>query len=402
MTTSVDDRTEAVPGDLRMVRRLWPFLVASAVSLLPFTVFATFLVPIAETAGGSVASVGGMRGLGGLSALLTGVALAPLLDRLHREWVAAAGLALLGVAAALGAAGTMVTLAVFCVLVGASTALLGPALGAAAADRFGSGAAAGRAATLVTATTSMTAMLAAPLIALPALLWGWRGNLLAVAACSVTLAAGFAVRLRRRPRGPVRSSRTGYLAGYRALARIPGAVPLLMIGLLRTAAFMGYLAYLAGLYDERFGLSPSEFAFVWTLSGASFFVGNLLAGRYTASARPWIGPERVLPLALLAATGSVVGFYLAPALPLALALTALMGASHATVAACVVSLLVRRTEAHRGTALALNAAGQSLGVFLGAAAGAAGLSLAGYPGAALAFGTTTALALLFATKVRHR
>lgn len=401
MTTSVDDRAEAVPGDLRMVRRLWPFLVASAVSLLPFTVFATFLVPIAEAAGGSVAAVGGLRGLGGLSALLTGVALAPLLDRLHREWVAAAGLALLGIAAVLGAAGTMVTLAVFCVLVGASTALLGPALGAAAADRFGSDAAAGRAATLVTATTSMTAMLAAPLIALPALLWGWQGNLLAVAAGSVTLAAGFAVRLRRRPRGPVRSSRTGYLAGYRALARIPGAVPLLMIGLLRTAAFMGYLAYLAGLYDERFGLSPSEFAFVWTLSGASFFVGNLLAGRYTASARPWIGPERVLPLALLAATGSVVGFYLAPALPVALVLTALMGASHATVAACVVSLLVRRTEAHRGTALALNAAGQSLGVFLGAAVGAAGLHFASYPGAALAFGTTTALALLFATKVRH-
>lgn len=245
----------------------------------------------------------------------------------------------------------------------------------------------------------MTAMLAAPLIALPALLWGWRGNLLAVAAGSLVLAAGFAVRLRARPRGPVRSTRTGYLAGYRALARIPGAVPLLMIGLLRTAAFMGYLAYLAARYDEQFGLSPSEFAFVWTLSGASFFVGNLLAGRYTAAARPWIAPERMLGLALLVATGSVAGFYLVPSLLPALALTALMGASHATVAACVVSLLVRRTEAHRGTALALNAAGQSLGVFVGAAAGATALSVAGDPGAAVAFGAITATGLLFAARV---
>ena len=51
-------------------------------------------------------------------------------------------------------------------------------------------------------------------------------------------------------------------------------------------------------------------------------------------------------------------------------------------------------------ALALNAAGQSLGAFLGAATGAAGLWLAGYPGAAAVFGATTAVGLLFAVRVR--
>ena len=44
-----------------MARRLWPFLLASAVSLIPFTVFGMYLVPIAGTAGGSVALLFALR-----------------------------------------------------------------------------------------------------------------------------------------------------------------------------------------------------------------------------------------------------------------------------------------------------------------------------------------------------
>ena len=50
-----------VPGDWRMARRLWPFLLASAVSLIPFTVFGMYLVPIAGTADGSVALLFALR-----------------------------------------------------------------------------------------------------------------------------------------------------------------------------------------------------------------------------------------------------------------------------------------------------------------------------------------------------
>ncbi|NEC29116.1 MFS transporter, partial [Streptomyces sp. SID8111] len=74
-----------MPGDLAMARALWPVLLASAVGLLPFTVFSTYLVPIADHAGSGVAAVGGLRGLGGLAALLAGTALAPLLDRVRRD-----------------------------------------------------------------------------------------------------------------------------------------------------------------------------------------------------------------------------------------------------------------------------------------------------------------------------
>ncbi|MEV7194805.1 MFS transporter [Streptomyces sp. NPDC093510] len=395
----VGPAVEPVPGDLRMARALWPVLLASAVGLLPFTVFSTYLVPIADEAGSSVAAMGGLRGLGGLAALLVGTALAPLIDRVPKEWAAAGALVLLGLSAALGAAGNFALLAVFCLLIGASTSVLNPALTAAAADRFGTGKAAGRAATLVTATQSMTAMLAAPVIALPALFWGWQGDLFGVTVVSLLLAVVFVAR-----RGKHREAdgseaaestpRLGYLASFKALAAVRGAVPLLLIGFLRTAVFMGYLSYLAAFYEERFDLDAGLFAFVWTLSGAAFFVSNLLTGRITNSAEPRVGTERLLAIGLVAALVSVVGFYFTHWLPLALAMTALHAASHAIVAACVVSLIVRRCGTTlRGSALSLNAAGQSLGVFVGAALGGAGLGLAGYPGTAAAFGALVIAAL---------
>ncbi|MEU1024863.1 MFS transporter, partial [Streptomyces sp. NPDC005904] len=377
---------EAVPGDLRMARALWPVLLASAVGLLPFTVFSTYLVPIADGAGSGVAAMGGLRGLGGLAALLVGTALAPLIDRVRKEWAAAGALTALGLSAALGAGGDFVLLAVFCLLIGASTAVLNPALTAAAADRFGTGKAAGRAATLVTAVQSMTAMLAAPVIALPALYWGWQGDLLGVSAVSLLLAVVFVARGKRTPPSDTPDAqRLGYLASFKALAAVRGVLPLLLIGFLRTAVFMGYLSYLAAFYEQRFDLDAGLFAFVWTLSGAAFFVSNLLTGRLTNSAAPRLTTERLLPLGLVAALVGVVGFYFTHWLPLALALTALHAASHAVVAACVVSLIVRRCGTSlRGSALSLNAAGQSLGVFVGAALGGAGLAVAGYPGTAAA------------------
>ncbi|MGW7198530.1 MFS transporter [Streptomyces chryseus] len=396
----------AVPGDWRMTRVLWPFMLASAVGLVPFTIYSTFLVPIADTADGSVAALGQLRGLGGLAALAVGTALAPLIDRVRKEWAAAGGLAVLALSAAFGATGDFLLLTAFCLLVGAGTAVLNPALTAAAADRFDTDAAAGRAATLITATQSLTALMAAPLVALPAVLWGWQGDLWAIAAIAAVLALYFVLRGRRSQRAgltsgrdPEKETRPGYLASFKSLGALPGVVPLLCVAMLRTAAFMGYLAYLAAFYDERFGLDPGPFAIVWTLSGSSFFLGNLLAGRLLSAERPAVSSERLMMLALLVALSALVGVFFVHSLFLALALTALIGAGHATVAACVTTLLVRRCGSLRGTALSLNAAGMSFGVFLGAGLGGVGLAVGGYPGTAAALGALTLAALVCAHAV---
>ncbi|MEO6084721.1 MAG: MFS transporter, partial [Umezawaea sp.] len=332
-----------------------------------------------------------------LAALAVGAGMAPLLDRLPKRYVAAAGLALLGLSSALGATGYFAAMVAFAVLVGVGTSLLSPVVAAMAADRFGDGPAAGRAATLVTATQSLAAMLAAPLVAVPALLWGWQGNLVAVAVIMFALAAVFLTRP-----GPVLAPRPrlGYLEALRALGSVPGARPLVAVGLLRTAAFMGYLSYLAAYYGERFSLSPSVFALVWTLSGGSFFVGNLLAGRFTNAASPRVSTERTMVVCLVVALGAVVGFYFAPSLPVALGLTMLVGASHATASACVTTLLVRRCGPLRGSALGISSAAMSLGVFVGSALGGIGLGVAGFPGTAAVMGGLTLVALLAAVRVR--
>lgn len=385
--------SETLPSERRIVAAIWPTLLASAVGLLPFTVFSTFLVQIADASGDGYAEVGSLRGLGGIGAVLAGVALAPLIGRLAPERVAAAALVLLGVAAVVGTLSWVPALAAFCLLTGVSNALLYPALSTAAADRFGSGPAASRAATLVMTSQTLASTLGAPLIVLPTLWWGWQGDLVAIAVLAFALAPllfGFG---RVESATDERDQRLGYIAAFRTLAAVPGALALLLVAFGRAGAFMGHLAFLAPLYADRFELSPTLFAFVWTLSGGSFFVGHLVAGRLLNLDESDHRVLRVMTTSLLVALAALVGVYVAPLLPLALLCTAVLSAAHAVVAAAVVTLLVRRCSAVRGPALSLNAAGMSLGLFLGTAAAGAGLGLVGYTGAAVVLAALTVLAL---------
>ncbi len=242
--SGTDTDTASVPGDLAMTRVLWPFMLASAVGLVPFTIYSTFLVPMAEVSGGGVAALGQLRGLGGLAALAVGTALAPLIDRVRREWAAAGGLAVLAVSAALGASGEFLLLAAFCLLVGAGTAVLNPRSDRRRGRPVRQRRRGGRAATLITATQSLTALLAAPLVALPALVWGWQGDLWAIAAICAALALYFLLRGRRKTgtEAAATTERPGYLESFRLLGALPGVVPLILVAMLRTAAFMGYLA----------------------------------------------------------------------------------------------------------------------------------------------------------------
>ncbi|MEL4155611.1 MFS transporter [Corynebacterium bovis] len=404
----------APPGDAAMTRVIWPALAAAALGLVPFTVFSTFLVGIADDAGADATVLGGLRGLGGVAALATGVACAPLIDRLPRRTVAAGALVVLALACAAGVLGQTWSWVVFCLLVGGGTATLTPAVTAAASDAFPDDATAGRAATLVSSTTTLTAMLAAPLLAGPALLWGWRGDLVAVAVLCVVAAVAQtrsslgaaaphapAAHRSGTPVGPTPAAATattpprrpGYLTALRTASRLPAVVPLLGVSTARTAAFMGQLAFVAVFYNETFGLGPGVFSLVWSLSGLSFFLGNWFGGRFL---RAVDAPRTVLTVTVVAAlvgTGSVTGLFLAPVLPVALAMTSLTSVAHAVVAASVTTLLVRRAGPARGTVLSLNGAGQSLGTFGGAALAGLGISAGGWPGAAAVLALTTLLAV---------
>ncbi|MGO2052128.1 MAG: MFS transporter [Glutamicibacter sp.] len=394
------DTNEKLPGERKIIAEIWPALLASAVGLLPFTVLSTFLVPIADWAGAGYAEVGSLRGLAGVGAVLTGVALAPLIGRIAPGRVAAAALALLGIAAVLGTFSGLAALAAFCLATGVSNALLYPALSTAAADRFGNTPAAGRAATLVMTAQTLASTVGAPLLVLPALWWGWQGNLVAIAIASFALVPALLRYGRAEPGAGQPAPRLGYLAAFRTLAAIPGARALLLVSFGRAGALMGHLAFLAPLYADKFQLSTGWFAFVWSLSGGSFFLGHLLAGRMLNAEDSERRTRAVMGIALAAALLALLGVYLSPVLPLAMLCTSVLSASHAVVSAAVMTLLVRRCTEVRGTALSLNAAGMSLGLSLGAGAAGAALGTAGYLAAAAVLGGFTLLALIAALTLR--
>ncbi|RCK68342.1 MFS transporter [Desertihabitans brevis] len=380
--------------DRRLARATWPLLVAAVVGLLPFTVYSTFLVPIAEAVHSDEATVGALRGLGGVAALLTGVAVGPLLGHWSRPRTVAAALGLLAVTCLVGSVGTLPAVVAFCFGTGVATAVLTPALLTAATSRFPDRADGGRAATVLTATQSLAAVLAGPVIGVLALWRGWTGVLWATAALAVVVA--LVVLLREPAATGAREASPGYRKAFGRLRGRPELLALVAVAGLRTASFMGYLSFLAASYHDRFGTDAGTFTLIWTLSGASFFTGNLLAGR---GARGWVAAgraRRVLALGLGGALVAVLLVFSVGSLPLALAATVLMGLSHAVVAAMVTTVVARDAGDLTATAFSLTAAAMSAGVFLGGLVGGIGLGLAGDLGlsAALAIPTVVAVVLV--------
>jgi predicted MFS family arabinose efflux permease len=355
------------------------------------------VVPIAETVGEREAAVGALRGTGGVAAVVVGIALAPVLARIPGRCAAASGLLVLAVVCVIATAGTMPAMWVFCLGIGASTAVLMPALLATAAGSFGETADGARAATIVTAAQSLAAVMAGPVIGLMSTWRGWQGALWITALLAITVAAlTIASPVAARPRS-VGTRQPGYLEAFAVVTARPQLAGLIAVAGLRTASFMGYLAFLAVHFHRTFAMDARSFTLVWTLSGASFFLGNYLAGRWARRAVDDPGAARVLSLAgLLPALFAVLVVFTTSHLALALAATAVMGFGHAIIAALVTTLIAHRSGDRAATVFSLNGAAMSTGVFAGAALGGLGLQLGGTGGvgAALAAPTLIAIALV--------
>lgn len=392
-------RQDTAPSEARLWAELWPLLLASAVSLLPFTIYSTFLVPISRDAGGDVAAVGALRGLGGITSLAVGVAAAPLLGRFAKRRVSAVALAVLAAGSLAALHGSFPALVVFCAAIGTATALLFPALLAAAADRYEDAATSGRAATLVSATQALAAVAAGPVIGVVAAQTGWRGALVMTATIATVLAIGFALR----PDGELPSGRpersTSYFDAFRQLAGRRILLALIAAASFRTAALMGCLAYMAAWYDHAFGLDATVFTLVWTVSGLSFFLGNYFGGRWIGRTADQHHVAVVLLIGVLTATAGLALLFAAPSLAPAVAGTALQSAGHAVTAAAITALIIRRGGPVRSAALSVNAAAMSLGTFAGASLGGAGLALFGYPGIAIALALPLIAAIAIAAAI---
>lgn len=342
-----------------------------------------------------------MRGLGGISAVAAGLIYAALVQRISRPAATVLGLTLLGAFSAVGTVSEWPMLATFCLGIGAATAILNPTLQSGAAACFATPAEQGRAATMVTATTTLTAVLAAPVLGALSLLVGWRGLLWTVAALSLTAAAA-AVLAGTSSRSTARvgaGGRRGASDGMDAPAaprpgRLPlatvlrnrGAAALIGISLLRTAGFMGALAVVAAVYAERHGLTGAGFTLVWTVSGAPFFAGNWFSGRLL-SVRD--ADAALMAGGIVASLAGVALVFAASPFALMVTGTAVLAVGHAMIAAGVTTGLARLADPARSAALAVNGVAQAAGTVAGAALAGAGYALAGWPGVAWALAAVT-------------
>ncbi|MFE7507853.1 MFS transporter [Promicromonospora sp. NPDC057488] len=429
-TTRADPRGVGLagPGDLALAGRLWRVLLAAVLGLFPFTIYSTFVVTIAAEAGVDAGTASGLRGLGGVTALIAGLVAAPLLSRWSTDRLAAVALGVLAGTSTVATAGGLPALVAFCLGTGVATALLTPALLTAATSAFADGAVAGRAATLVTATQSLAAVLSGPVIGALAWWQGWAGAMWATAVLSAALGVSFWLRPAGVSAAVPASSADGdgagagpgtwaYLDAYRALLARPDLLRLIAVAFLRTASFMGYLSFLALYYARALDVEGPVFTLVWTLSGAAFFVGNYLAGRWLAGrwlAGRWLArpatttgagaaPNRtVLLLGLGGATAAVLAVFHAGNLAVALGATAVLAFCHAVVAAALTTALARTAGTVAPTAFAVNAAGMSLGVFAGALLGGAGLAAGGFTGAAVALAAPTLGAFALCARLARR
>src|SRR5689334_10367866 len=113
-------------GDLALMRGIGLLIVVQVLSTFPASATGIFLPAMAADAGGDLALLGAVRGLGGAAALVCGVLAAPIIDRVARAWAVAGGLVLVAVGALLAAFGSIAALMLFFALAGASSAVTDP------------------------------------------------------------------------------------------------------------------------------------------------------------------------------------------------------------------------------------------------------------------------------------
>jgi predicted MFS family arabinose efflux permease len=300
----------------------------------------------------------------GAATALSAFLLAPRIDRVGPRRALSAGMAAMTLAMVLSAAaGHWLVLVAAQALAGLGAGVVLPSIYALAtgiAPKGNESAVLGR----VLTGWSLSLVLGVPAAALITDLAGWRASFMVLALLAGTSLLG-TIRL---PPG-----RTTGAAPIRPLAALayPGVAPLLLVCLAFMAAFYGTYAFVGDAVRQATGVSAGIVVLIVLSYGIGFGAASLADGLVDR-----IGPERVLPRALLA----VAGIYLA----LVPATTALWSAAAVTLAwgfanhLCLntlILLLSRAKPERRGAVLGLNSAVTYLGALVGT--GGAGIL---YPG----------------------
>lgn len=343
-------------------------LVLVAVGMAATTnaqVFALLLAPTAEDFGISVARLGGLRTIEEVVAIITGILLAPFIDRLDRKRLLLAGLGLMAFAAAIASLSSSPWhLIGFFVVDGVSKILMFSTLLAMPGD-LASGQRLDRALGIIIGSFALSGFTVVPLAGLVSSQYSWReGYLVPVATASVTVLLVSALIPSTRPGGRAHATPFRHLT---LIVKLPGLTPALISAMLRFTMFGSVLTFSGAFLIDHHGTSVGRAGLYFSMGAATFLAASVASGFLLRV----VGISRALVLGgVVASTFVFIAF--ASDIPLRYAGGALL----ATVTILAVhenastGLLLRLSRGHRGAAMSLNelcaAAGSLLGIGLGA------------------------------------
>src|SRR3954462_7928691 len=99
--TAAPVQAELADERVTVVAVIWPLLLTVFFCQIPIQASAIFVGALAHDFGVEVTVIGGLRGVGGIAALVIGLLAAPLMDRVPRAWTVCIGMVLAAVGSAL-------------------------------------------------------------------------------------------------------------------------------------------------------------------------------------------------------------------------------------------------------------------------------------------------------------
>jgi MFS transporter, DHA1 family, inner membrane transport protein len=368
------------------LKPLVPLCLAGFAGFLNVFGMQPFFVAIAGELDTTVSTIGYIVTAGLLTTAVAGLIIGPLSERIGIRRTLVAGLIVAAVSALLAATAMTIPWLTGSRLLGGVGASVTGGVTVAAAALIYTGRERQRALAIVTASIAMAVVIGIFIMTTLAELGGWRGAYLILSGFLIVTA--FLNRIMLRPDQPIEPTQLSgirmLINAYQPIISHPGTRRLLLATTLQPAVINGATAYVGALLISQHGVSTQLVGLVFSLIGATYFVGNLIAGNLITRAPHIFVSCGVLIMGIFWALG-----YLLTIPPIGIA--ASFGA--ATFAGGIswvvlLGMIADRTPGEIGTTMVLSSSTLSLGGAFGTAASAALLDLSGYSG--IAFGVIIA------------
>lgn len=358
----------------RDIRLLFPLPLATIASQSSMASIPPLFVGISDSYGVTIGTVGQVRSISALTAVLATLLVGGWLHKHGARPVMLAG----GVLGAIGAA--LSALAPSLVVFGLAQAITGVGIcfllsaGFAGAGEFFSAGARDWAIGWVVALQSLAWIVGVPVVGILADAFSWHyGFLVPMAFCLIAAAAALLFAPRLNPDLRAGDERTGLLA---ALTDRGGRR--WTIGeFLAFAVWTGEITYIAAFYSEEFGLSEAWIGILLPLGSLAFMVGSTTAGRV---GERW--SKRLMLIASTLAMGLIAAalFNFHPLLSVTLVLAICMGIAAGLRAAGSSTLALDQLPEKPGAMMAARTGAVQIGYLIGAFVGGMIVDSAGFGG----------------------